>query len=175
MPVLSVQGAGVTAKGQWDYLITTLRAETGAGRRLVGVNYVGKAYQLWTENPPAIGVQLKRTIKDRLSTGRRLMRSLFWIIIGVQSTPTSAAANMGANAPPNLEDAMKILEPYVGDASGNGIIPILDDQANYNLGGYAMTTLSGDVEYDWEIKPGKAPQIWAYAHITFTAEAEVLI
>ena len=175
MPVLSVQGAAITAKGQWDYLITTLRAETAAGHRLVGVNYVGKAFQLWNENPPAIGVQLKRCTKTRLATSRRLMTSTFWIVIGVQSTAASAAAHMGANTPPNLEDAMAILEPFVGDASGNGIIPILDDQTNYNMGGYAMTTLSGDVEYDWDIKPGNAPQIWAYAQISLTAQAEVLI
>ena len=161
------------SKAQWDYLVTLLNNEKAT--RLSGIQYIGKAYQLWSEVVPSIGVQLKKFTENEYATTRHKVVTTFDIILAVKSTDASAVERFGANTPANLEDAMAILQPYVSDGSGNGLSPVLRDPQYRTLNGNAVRSQISDISYEWEIGPGEAPQIWAYALVTFMAEQIVAI
>lgn len=168
------------SRAQWDYLVSALNSETQSPGRLQGITYVGKSYQLWTQDPPALGVQFKKFTEEPYATSRHLVKTYFDIILAVKSTDATASVRFGANTPANLDDAMEILQPYVSDGSGNGLSPVLRDPQYRTLGttnGQPNAARSQilDITYEWEIGPGEAPEIWAYALITFMAEQYVAI
>jgi hypothetical protein len=172
MPVMD---ADVAADLQWKALEAIINAETASGKRLDGIKYVGSAYTLWTRTPPAIGVQLKSTSFEPYASNRRLMTTSFWIIVAAQSTDESATARFGDGDPDktvesNVEDAMDALRPFIADGTGNGLMAVLYDGANYTLSNTAMQSFFTALDYDWESGPGKPPENWAYARIIHTAK-----
>ena len=171
--------AEVAAETQWNALTAIIQAETAPGKRLEGVNYVGQAFPLWTQQPPSIGVQQKHVGFTMNASNRRLMTVEYWIILGMQSTDQTAQENMGSEDPTtitrsNVEDAMNILRPFA-----MALLAILFDGANYILkppggvDGTANVMIPTSLDYDWEIGPGQAPENWAYARITLSTEAYV--
>lgn len=172
---MSITTADATVKGQWDYLVTTLRQEILPGKRLSTVKYVGAAYDLWYPDSPSIGVQLYQSTWVEGPSMQRTMSSEFWILLGMQSTDDSAGANISENAPANLEDAMNQLREIVVPANGQGLMAVLTDLNNYALGGFANKSMPAMLKYMWTVSPGANPQIWAYAHIVFTAKAFVTL
>lgn len=167
---MPVTNADVAQKAQWDAIVALLQAEVNPSGKLSTVKYVGRSAHLWTENSPAIGVQFNKATVAPYGSMRREMTSTFWIVVGVQSTDATAAANMGADTPPNLEDAMDQLQAIIADGNGNGILPTLNEAQNYSLGGYAYRMIADSVECQWEIGPGKPPAIWAYGVISVTVK-----
>jgi hypothetical protein len=183
----SLQPAELSA-AQWSYLIAVLKAEAGLGSappgtspgtRLTGVKYIGKAYHMWTDETPAIGLQLKRAKLLPCASRRKWLYTQFDIIMGVNSTIATAAPNK-----PNLEDAMAQLQPLVSDGQGNGLANVLLDPQYRTLGSStvnsvvqqnAQTSLTDEVEYEWEVGQGQNAQIVAYALLTFTAKQIIAI
>lgn len=172
MPITTVD---LTLANQWDALVAEIEAEVGPSKRLDGIQYVGKAYTLWTKKSPAIGVQLRDFNLGPVANMQRKLISIFNIVMGMQSTDESAAASMGENTPANGEDAMNRLRQLVIPGDGNGLLAVLNDGANYTLAGSAYKAIVSSGGFDWEIGPGAGAQIWAYAAITVTAEALVTI
>lgn len=193
----SILQPAALANEQWNYIVAMLQAEAGLaaapagtspGNRLAGIKYVGRAYALWTEQVPTIGVQLREKNEKSSATTRNLVTTTFDIIIGTQSTDASATArNGGTPVKANLEDAMSQLCAFVDDGSGNGIEPILRDPQYRTLG---QTTVNGLTQqnaqgssivrtlFEWDSSGGEmdtAAQIWAYACITFVAQQQVSI
>ena len=165
----------VALKAQWDALLAAFSSEAVVGKRLDGISYVGRTFDLWTEKAPAIGVQLMSASVGPSASMQRELTTVYAVVVGCQSTDATASANMGANTPANIEDAMNQVQSFVADGAGNGIIPILCDAANFTLGGYAYEILSGNVKYDWQVMPGEEAQIWAYAVIMVTAKQKTWI
>lgn len=170
---MAITTADVTLKNQWDALKSAIEADVAPGKRLSTVNYVARAFQLWTPNPPTIGVQLVDAPLTPRGALQRTMTSEYWVLVGTRSTKASAESNMGAYTPANLEDAMNQLQPILADGNGNGLMAVLTDPANYSLGGWCYRMIPSSPKIFWDIQPGENAQIWAYAQITVAAEAIV--
>ncbi len=189
---------GELSAAQWTYLMQVFQAEAGMtgasgppgttpGTRLTGIKYVGKAYALWTEQLPTIGVQLRSVKQTAGPSRRRWVQTTYDIIVGTQSTDESATARNGSNTKANLEDAMAQLVPFVNDGAGNGIEPVLMDPQYRLLGSTTINDIEqnnaqdswvDEVNFEWDSTGGESgtnAQIFAYGIVTFSAKQYIAI
>lgn len=169
MPVL--QPADLAAQ-QWAQLLAITQAEMLPGGRLTSLQDVRKSAHLWTDKVPAAGIQLQKVIEAPYAAQHHRVTTQFVIIVACNSVDTTVGTVL---TPANLDDAMAQLQTLVSDGNGNGFAPVLRDPVNRFLNNTASQTGITNIDYQWDLKPGATPQIWAYAFITFEAVATVAI
>ena len=164
-----------SASQMWTQIVSILNSEKTTGR-LPTVKDVRKSIQLWTGKTPSIGVQLVHVDEGDLTTKTHKITATFNIAVATQSV--DGAPSGGQITPANLDDAMAQLQTVLGDGGTNGLDAILRDPTNFSLSGAAPGTLRtkiSSVTYDWDIRPGQPPQIWAYGLLKFQVEALVKV
>ncbi len=149
---------------QWAAIVSLLRAQIGSGL-LPTVAYVGASIDLYTNQTPAIGVQLQRLKCEQYSTQKVKVECDFLVLVAVRS---NQVVNGSVITPPNLDDAMTRAQAIVADGSGNGVANILRNKANQSLGGLASHVFVAGVDYSWEIGRGASgsDEVWAYALVS---------
>lgn len=169
---------GDEIKAQWDWLFSTLQTATQSGGALHGIQDVRRGLMLWTGVTPAIGVQFMGAKFKDYTQRARMMTAEFMFVVAAQSTPATAAVNTGTNAPPNVDDANQLLQPFISDGNGNGLLSLLLNPTYRLLSGLVMRSYFGSIDYQPDIRPAGAPdqgQIWMYAFVSFFTEQEVSI
>ena len=165
---------------QLEYLYTTLGNELnyGAGGPGTGSNTSGRLQQVaswgrtvWPDFTalPYVGVQLERMQEQRYASQRRHLITTTFSIVGVVQVEATADNIL------KVDDALAAVRTLASDGSGNGILPILRDNANFTLGTVnggpaAEENWISDVLYQWDESPvGKSTQYIAYVTITLLA------
>jgi hypothetical protein len=148
---------------QWSAITTLLDAQLGPTGKLPTVANVQQSVDLYTGQSPAIGVQLVRTRSEMSSTKKMKVTSEFVVLVSVKSE-----YNALAQTPPNLSDANAQLQEIIANGNGHGVVEVLRDPANINLGGMIALLLVTGTDYSWEIGRGAAgsDQVWSHALIS---------
>ncbi len=163
----------------WNKIVAVLQGEmnvgpTGPGSgsnttgRLQSLQYVHKTIHLWSDELPAVGVQLIEEDPEPYGQRKQLVTIEFRIVV-------AAKAAVDSNGNITLDDAFSKLMQLIEDGNGNGVMAVLRDPANFSLGGLAMETYSrGKNKYDWDVdKAVGATDARAYAYIPYFAKAIV--
>jgi hypothetical protein len=158
---------------QWAAVVSLLRAQIGPGNQLPTVMDVRASVDLWTEELPAVGVQLQRIRVVPEFTKKHHTYADFLILASVKSEAIVGPPYI----PPNLDDANARLQTIIADGAGNGLANILRDPVNHTLSGMAARMIVTGVEYSWEIGRGAvgSDQVWAHAIVSVTIEDYVSI
>jgi hypothetical protein len=158
---------------QWAAVVALLRAQIGPGNQLPTVMDVRASVDLWTEELPAVGVQLHRIRVVPEFTKKHHTFAEFLILASVKSLAITGPPYI----PPNLDDANARLQAILADGNGNGIANILRDPANHTLSGLAARMIVTGIEYSWEIGRGAAgsDEVWAHALLSLTVEDYISI
>ncbi len=152
-----------------DSLVAILKAEQHIGGRLAGLADVRKTAQFAPGRTPGCAVQLLSMTPSDYAQRRKKVTVEFTLIVATRSVGSSAREA-------NLDDAFQALEPLIDDNGVNGVIPVLNDPANFGLGFYAPTSSTlasesyiGRGEFKWDISEGAQQSVWAYFELAYTA------
>jgi len=148
---------------QWSAITSLLNAQLGPSGMIPTVANVQQSVDLYTGQSPAIGVQLVRTRSSLKFTKKMEVISEFVVLVSVKSE-----YDLVTQTPPNLADANAQLQTIIADGSGHGVVEVLRDPANINLGGLVALMLVTGTDYSWEIGRGAAgsDQVWSHALIS---------
>lgn len=150
-----------TGDAIWDQLVAVITAATVVGQPLAGVKNVGKSIHLWTEQSPAIGVQMLREPETPMGIGKHHIDFEFQIVIGASSVETDPKRA-------NLDDANALVRPL-----RTALKTLL--RHHYGLDGLAYRTQIHGTNWVWRIEDGDGVPVWAYAIIDYTVSATVMI
>jgi hypothetical protein len=172
-------GVGVDEKVAqiWDTIVSILASEMNVGPNGpgTGTNIAGRLQTVLEvrqsadigPNYPCIGVQQQRCTFSVSGTSRQAFEATFHVIIAAVASVAEATGLVTVDA------AMTQLRQITADGQGNGVGPILRDQANFQLNGLAQRTLLSSWEYAWEDPRATDAQPRVFAVGTFQVWGEL--